>query len=83
MWAFNSSVLSNSRKAAFKLQDLEELFENESGKLAGAAEQLQSRAAASTATQVFVALSLLEVAFIIVFFLVIQKKQFRVAFFGS
>jgi hypothetical protein len=83
MWALNSSVLANSRKAAFKMQDLGGLFENESGKLAGVAGQLQSSTVASTSTQFFVALSLIEVAFVVVFFLVMQKRQFRIALFGS
>jgi hypothetical protein len=82
MWALNSSVLANSRKAAFKLQDLGGLFESEAGKLAQEAERLGETRAASTGTQAFVVLSLAELVFVVFFFFVMQKQACRVAIFG-
>jgi hypothetical protein len=82
MWSLNSTVSANSRKAQFKLQDLGVLFESEAERLAGEADQLNAQTSA-TGSQVFVVLGVAEVVFIVLFFVIMQKKQCRVAIFGS
>jgi hypothetical protein len=77
--ALNGSVLANAERAAFKLADLGGRFQAEAGQLA----QTTGAQRGSASARAFVAFAILEVAFVAFFFILMQRRDWRMAIFGG